>query len=782
MRTHACYSSVGLLLVGLGLLGSGCGGSNPTAVSAADLPKVMGKMGEGAGAPKGGNLLKNSDFEEGVLTPWITIFNPPGKGSAKVDAGQACLTIESGGKGTYDVLLRQRPLMMKRHQPYQIYFKARATSPIKLMPKIMSVGSPQVEMWSAIVDVTTEARGFSAPFKWTEELGSDVELVIHMGGPLTGAVPATVCLDDLAIVDPSAPGDVAVGPAIPKVRVNQVGYIPRLPKYAGYKSTSPTPLEWQLLDSAGKVAKSGQTKVFGEDKDAGELVHQIDFSDFKQPGQGFVLAVGNDKSDPFAIGTDLYKKLKYDSLEFYYHQRSGIDIAMPYAGNQQWARPAGHLGDRKTPCAPGSGCNYSLDVAGGWYDAGDHGKYVVNGGITVWTLLNWYERTKAFGSSLSDYADGKLQIPENKNGKNDLLDEVRWELEFLMKMQVPDGERLAGMAHHKMHNEKWSGIPTRPEEDKIPRFLKPPSTGATLNLAAVAAQCARVYKDVDTAFANKCLVSAEKAWAAAEKNPKVYAPGDDFKSGGGAYGDVDVTDERYWAAAELYVTTGKPEYLKAAQQYKQHLQVATNAGGGLSAMAWANVASLGTISMAVAPSQLPKAEVARARDAVVAAAQKFMAVIGKNGYRVPFEGHYPWGSNSFVANNGVVFGLAYDFTKKEAFLAAAAESLDYLLGRNAMAKSYITGYGTRPLQNPHHRFWAHQENEKFPPPPPGILSGGPNSKPDDPTAIAMGLTGCAAQKCFIDHIQSWTTNEIAINWNAPLVWLSGFVDEKAAKP
>jgi endoglucanase len=162
-----------------------------------------------------------------------------------------------------------------------------------------------------------------------------------------------------------------------------------------------------------------------------------------------------------------------------------------------------------------------------------------------------------------------------------------------------------------------------------------------------------------------------------------------------------------------------------------------------------------------------------------------MGCIDKTAYRVPFEsagGRYPWGSNSFIVNNGVIFGLAYDFTKKEAFLKAAVDSLDYLLGRNPMAKSYITGYGARPLQNPHHRFWAHQESSQFPPPPPGILSGGPNSGIEDPYAQAAGLGGCAPQKCFVDHIQSWSTNEIAINWNAPLVWLAGFVDEKAAKP
>jgi endoglucanase len=739
-------------------------------------------MEEGKVGPKGGNVVKNGDFEEGVVTPWMTIFNPPGKGTAKIDSGKLCLDVQNGGKGTYDVLLRQRPVALKRHREYQIRFKAKSSHPTKIMPKLLLVGSATPELWSSIVDVTSDEKSFHATFKPTEALDSDVEFVLHLGGALTGEVPTTICLDDIAIDDPEAPADANGQATIPKVRVNQVGYVPKYPKFAGYKSTSATPLDWQLLDSSGKSVKSGKTKPFGEDKDAGEISHQIDFSDFKQPGQGYVLVVGTDKSDPFTIGNDVYKKLKYDALAFFYHQRSGIEIAMPYAGESKWARPAGHLVDKKVPCEKGSGCSYSLDVLGGWYDAGDHGKYVVNGGISVWTLLDWYERTKYLGKSLGDFADGKLNIPENKNGKNDLLDEVRWELEMFMKMQVPDGEKLAGMVHHKLHSEKWSGIPTRPNEDAIPRVLKKPSTAATLNHAAVAAQCARIYKDIDAAFANKCLVSAEKAWSAAEKNPNLYAPGDD-KEGGGPYGDIDATDEKYWAAAELFITTGKQEYLKAAQSLPNHyLKVPKQAGGGVSSMSWQNVAALGTISLAVVPNQLPKSDLAKAKEAIVAAATKFASSVDKTAYRLPFEssgGRYPWGSNSFVVNNGVILGLAYDLTKKDQYLNAAAEAMSYLLGRNPLAKSYITGYGARPLENPHHRFWAHQAENRLPSPPPGIVSGGPNSGIEDPQAQAAGLGGCAPQKCFIDHIQSWSTNEIAINWNAPLVWLAGFLDEQS---
>src|SRR4029077_6601923 len=131
-------------------------------------------------------------------------------------------------------------------------------------------------------------------------------------------------------------------------------------------------------------------------------------------------------SHAFDIRDDLYGKLKYDALAFYYQQRSGIPIEMPYAGNEQWVRPAGHIGvkpnygDTSVPCAAGSGCSYSLDVSGGWYDAGDQGKYVVNAGISVWTLLDWWERTRAFGSSAADFGDGKMNIPEAGNGVPDL--------------------------------------------------------------------------------------------------------------------------------------------------------------------------------------------------------------------------------------------------------------------------------------------------------------------------------------------------------------------------
>ena len=210
------------------------------------------------------------------------------------------------------------------------------------------------------------------------------------------------------------------------------------------------------------------TTPFGADAASGDQVSIADFSSFANEGSGYTLKVGNDVSHPFDIAGGIYRKLKYQALAYFYHNRSGIALKMPFVGESQWARPAGHVdvppnkGDKKVPCAPDSGCTYALDVSGGWYDAGDHGKYVVNAGVSVWTLLNQWERAKHLGTSAADFGDGKLNIPEKENGAPDLLDEVRWELEFELRMQVPANEKLAGMVHHKVHDKAWTALGLAP--------------------------------------------------------------------------------------------------------------------------------------------------------------------------------------------------------------------------------------------------------------------------------------------------------------------------------
>jgi len=351
---------------------------------------------------------------------------------------------------------------------------------------------------------------------------------------------------------------------------------------------------------------------------------------------------------------------------------------------------------------------------------------------------------------------------------------------------VPEGEKLAGMVHHKVHDKAWTALGLAPHDDPIERFLYPPSTAATLNMAANAAQAARIWHGIDKAFAEKCLVAAERAWKAAEANPAIYAkPGG---VGGGPYDDDNVTDEFYWAASELFLTTKKPAYkdfLTKSTYYKQVPANATASGadpGLMTPMTWGNVQALGSLSLAVVPSGLPAADVEAIKKNIVATANAYLELASKEGYRVPFKPGpkgYPWGSNSFVLNNLMIIALAYDVTHEAKYLSGTAEGMDYIFGRNPLDQSYVTGYGKRPLEYPHHRFWAHQANSKFPKAPPGALSGGPNSGLEDPYVQAAGLKGCAPEKCFTDNIEAWSANEITVNWNSPLAWVTSFLDERA---
>jgi endoglucanase len=337
--------------------------------------------------------------------------------------------------------------------------------------------------------------------------------------------------------------------------------------------------------------------------------------------------------------------------------------------------------------------------------------------------------------------------------------------------------------HHKLHDARWSGVPVMvPEtvENDDPqngRFLMPPSTAATLNMAAVAAQCARIWKDIDPAFAEKCLTVAEKAWTAANEHPDVFTgrtPG----QGGGDYSDPNVTDEFYWAAAELFVTTGKAEYRDFVTSSPFFTAFPGSNGGGAGSMNWGGVAALGTISLAMIPNDLPQTAIDMLREQIIdIAEERYLATINDEGYRVSFTGdNYFWGSSSDVANNGILLSLAYDFTGDKRFVDGTSEALDYLLGRNALAFSFISGYGENSMQHPHHRFWGNQPSGGFPPPPPGALSGGPNGNPSDDTANNADLGDVGPAKRYVDLIGSYSTNEVAINWNAPLAWVAAYLD------
>ncbi|HEX7994998.1 MAG TPA: glycoside hydrolase family 9 protein, partial [Streptosporangiaceae bacterium] len=487
------------------------------------------------------------------------------------------------------------------------------------------------------------------------------------------------------------------------MRVNQVGYVPVGPKDATVVTDATTPLPWHLKNADGTVVASGATVPRGLDPSSGQRVHSIDFRGYNVPGTGYSLVSDGEVSRPFDIGARQYQQLRLDALKFFYTQRSGIVID----GNLRpgYGRDAGHVGakpmtgDRSVPCQAGA-CDYELNVEGGWYDAGDMGKYVVNGGIAVAQLMSEFERTKTAPTAKAGaLADGTLAIPESGNGVPDILDEARWEMEFLLRMQVPAGEALAGMVHHKVHDDAWTKAPMLPSQDPMKRELHQPSTAATLNLAATAAQAARIFAQYDPAFAANCLTAAKTAWAAALAHPAIYATDAD-STGGGAYSDSDVSDEFYWAAAELYLTTGQKPFADYVAASPHHKTEAWRERG----FDWGQVALLGRLDLASVPNALPDRD--EVRHSVVDGAEKYLATIKAHPYGLPYapaDNTYDWGSNSLILNNMVVTATAFDLTGDEKYRDGVLQGMDYVLGRNALNRSYVTGYGQASPHNQHSR-------------------------------------------------------------------------------
>lgn len=561
---------------------------------------------------------------------------------------------------------------------------------------------------------------------------------------------------------------------LPLVRVNQVGYFPAGPKLAVVVTDEASPLEWDILDAAGKKVASGKTIPMGKDLSSGDPIHHVDFTSFRKAGTGYTLVVGKATSFPFDIAPDVYAGLRKDAMAYFYQSRIGIPLTAENAG-AAWARPAFFVSDESIkpadypvfPAKDYAELPYTLNAGKGWMDAGDYGKYIVNGGITLWTLLNAYERNPRL------FPDGSLKIPENANGVPDILDETRWELEFFLGMQVPDGQKDAGMVHHKLHEKQWLPLPYKAPERTDDRYAMKVSTAATLNFAAATAQAARLYAGFDKAFADRCLAASEKAWNAALKNPArlFYYVSDD---GGGDYDDVKVADEFFWASCELWLTTGKPEYrdyLEKAIASKEFDSVMSSPNGP---MYWGSTAGLGMLSLMTKKSVLDAGALKTVRADLMAGADRYLSQIKDEGYRAPFF-EYEWGSNSSVLNKAIVLAYAYDLTGDRKYRDAVASCMDYILGRNAVSKSFVSGYGEYPMFYPHHRWWADDESAGFPAPPPGVLSGGVNEKASD-EATAFLVKKVARAKRYADDARSYSTNEVAINWNAPLVWTTTWLD------
>lgn len=757
-------------------------------------------------------LLEQTNFDDGVGLPWHICETAPAKMDFEIADGVYKITIinsggaSKGGEDRWDCQFRHRDLKIEAGHTYTVQYTVTATNNCSIYCKIGDKDEPFTEDLAGTYNDyqmtwLTANQPMTVTTTFTANRTANVEWAFHIGGD---SVPdgTVFTFDNMSLSDPQYT-------APPKeeewhradILVNQVGYYPNYDKRATLLCSDTNSVEFYLKDSNGTTVYTGKSTYFGYDSDSGDTVHILDFSDFTTDGEYYLETKDGKKSWNFKIGTELYANMLYDSLNYFYQNRSGIAIESQYISSgdtNALARSAGHNPDNATTeLTWGYTDSYSLDVTGGWYDAGDHGKYVVNGGISLWTMQNQYERAITLESVNADiYGDGSMNIPESGNGYPDLLDEARYELEFMFKMIVPDGYKYSGMVHHKIHDDKWTALATAPADDTKARILKPPTTTATLNLSACSAQAYRLWKDIDSTFADKCLEIAKSTYDKAKEFPNMYAPLDEA-IGGGAYGDTDATDEFYWASCELYLATGDSKYYDDMKSSKYFLEVLTSLTGGedigtVGSMDWGNTASLGTLSLALVNGNLSSNDIATAKNSILSASDYYIDVENSQGYGIPLKQSemlvsagdnstkitgYPWGSNSFVVNNAIVMAYAYDISQDSKYMNGVYSALDYILGRNPMDYSYVTGYGYHAVQNPHHRYWSHQTDKSFPSAPAGVLSGGANSGLQDPWVKGSGwkVGDRKPQLCYMDNIEAWSTNECTINWNSPLAWLTGFM-------
>lgn len=764
-----------------------------------------------------GQQLGQTNFDNGVGLPWHVCESLTGKMNFNIDNGVYTIEIVNpggasrGGEDRWDCQFRHRGLTLVSGCHYEVSFDITASQSCTYYTKIGDMGEPYTEDWHGEPDDSqhesywdvkqlTANQKTTVKGSFTAKRTAEVEWAFHIGGD--SVQPGTVfTFDNMSLIctDSSEHDYVAEQPWVRSdILTNQLGYFENMSKKATLLSSDSSGVEFYLKDASGSTVYTGTSTPKGLDADSGDNVHELNFSEYTTAGTYYLETASGAKSREFQIGNGgLYSNMLYDALNYFYQNRSGIEIQSQYiisGDSASLARAAGHNPDTATieQTWGYSGSSGTQDITGGWYDAGDHGKYVVNGGISLWLMQNQYEHALKKGD-VSVYADGTMSIPENANGYPDLLDEARYEMEWFMKMIVQSGD-YAGMAYHKVHDSKWTALAVAPAEDTEERIIKPPTTAATLNVAACGAQAYRLWKELDATFAQKCLDTAKAAYTAAKAHPEMYAPLDESK-GGGAYGDNDATDEFYWAACELFVSTGDSSYLNDMKASKHYLSLPTALSGGESVdtvgcFDWGHTAALGSLTLTLYTDQLG-ADADQFKSNLTTAGDYFAKLAADQGYGQPYgqstisyankNTGYIWGSNSFVADNAILLSYAYDMTENDAYLTGAVSAMDYLLGRNPMDYSYVTGYGTHAVKYPHHRFWAHQVQDSYPLAPNGVLVGGPNSGMEDPWVKGSGWKEgqIAPAKCYLDHIEAWSANECTINWNTPLAWMTAFLAEKA---
>ena len=840
-------------------------------------------------------LLGETTFECKMI-PWHAVEAAPAKQIFRIEDGTAHIKIycPKGAEGEcWDLQLRHRGLSFRAGHEYEVSFQVKSNREgIELESHIsdskddkryfvvdggeMHNGPDMDGNWGKPYILTTKYQTVTGTFTPTEDIdAAQWTFQYAKGDKYAGNAQEgdEIWFDMMSIVDKSG-NDVTSeydnfgytsrdysGVENNYISVNQLGYYTKLEKEATLGDNSgdiiygtskidigSSPLRFDLIDTeTGESVYNGKTMPFGRDKDSGDHVHKIDFTEYNKSGR-YYLKVGDWRSMEFNIGDDIYdKNMLTNALNFFYQNRADSDIESEYisSGDKKSLAHSGidnaekafvqnvRIGSYKNADEPKDTYGSSeIDCSGGWYDADDnanHGKSIVKGSNTLWTLMNMYERAAQTEEGKSKFADksGAVLSPDGGNGIPDILDECIYELEFMKKMVVqPDeptyGKKYAGMVYHRVKDYKWTELGTKPwdyiKEYEMTRVIEPPTFAATLELSACAAQAARLLKPYAPEKAEEYLELAKTSFEAYQKNYYVYSD-KDYKAPNSLYApeyiepdaDSDVTDEAYHAACELFATTGDTAYYDLIKEYKDAFKfIAMFKGTSYSAYSepcynktafdLTNTAAEGSLTLLLNKDKLDAKDVSRLNTTLLSAADEFLRTESSQGYGIPFytetgysvssltpdiviRGYEP-GSNTKVVNNAMIMAYAFDITKDRKYIDGTATAMDYLLGRNPMSFSFITGYGEYAVKNPFHTFWANEVDPTFPKAPDGVLSSGPSAYLMDGYVRALGFVPGSednpSQRCYADSVESWCTNSTGIDQNAPLAWVLSFMQDEAS--
>lgn len=684
-------------------------------------------------ASAAGNLIKNSTFETGT-SDWGTYKESGGKCSLTTEDGRLALKISDVGQLNYAVQMFYDIIPLYQNGVYRLKYDISCTVDRYVEGMIQQNGGDyQAYTWKGL-NITSTPQSVDYEFTMKQETDIMAKLVFNCG--LQKEDPAlpehTIYLDNvsLELVDDSNVNYEANKAYEAPILTNQVGYLPSSQKVAVFRGIT-SEKEFQVVNAdTKKTVYTGKLTGGTQNKSANETDWLGDFSAVKEEGNYYITCGNLDQSYTFTIGENAYGSLLDDSVKMLYLQRCGTEVK-----DDKFGHASCH-----SSMATIYGTSEKIDVNGGWHDAGDYGRYVVPGAKAVADLLYAYQANPNL------YSDS-IGIPESGNKIPDILDEARFELEWMLKMQASSGG-----VYHKVSCATFPGY-VAPTEEKGELIVTPISTTATADFCASMALAYEFYQQYDKTFADKCLKAAENAWTFLENNPNmIFKNPTDIVTGD--YGDTSDKDERYWAAAQMYRATKDSKYLTALEG------MAVKAG-----LDWTTVGDYGNIAILTMENADPSSKAYQnAKAKVLSEAESYKGFSSSSPYAVALEGYY-WGSNMGVANAGIVLSMAYQLTNDASYLDAASEQLNYLLGKNPLGTSFVTGYGTVSPKNPHHRpSMAAGTAMK------GMLVGGVNPNLEDSAAKAYCADAPAA-KCYVDNSESYSTNEITIYWNSPLTYL-----------